>query len=575
MITENEIIEKLCNEPFCLFLGSGISHGVGLPLGNELGKMIVEALDASDKRSEDIADKYHLERMLFLMKPFLGQSIHGAYSALNSHFYGKNHHILAILNKEKNVPLLTTNQDELIELALGADYSYKNFVKIHGTISDPDSLRITLDRVSNLSSEMFESIVDIARGRIIVVVGYSFSDYDLREFFLSSKSRLYYCAFEGKTNKFLSETLWKDEPEIYENHCFASTAESFLTNLAEGLGLSIQYESPQIPLDDIKESQDKTLERWASQYLPYLRIMAVACLPQGLWQGRETFLTMEKLADDKKVPPFYRAIALAEASRAAEGQASYREQRLCLNRLKTAQQLDRNIHKLIYSVNMAAYHHIQDNPLQWAMGLRLYRKAKALLPIVSASVTQEEATVLDGYSKIIEHGIASSLEKLSRFFTIKNKLQEAMNLMTPYVENSKPCDLDFLCEALFIRAKLYVHMRDIDKAESDYRRALDIAYWIKKNHSIDQAHRSLGRIMGIKGEFKEALYHLQKSYDFANKTHERLLVARNHLTQAWLYGLMGKPKESREKKINGEKLYKELRGKIIGSLEAYLYLKGR
>lgn len=147
MITENEIIEKLCNEPFCLFLGSGISRGVGLPLGNELGKMILEALDASDKRLEDIADKYHLERMLFLMKPFLGQSIHGAYSALNSHFYGKNHHILAILNKEKNIPLLTTNQDELIELALGANYSYKNFVKIHGTISDPDSLRITLDRV--------------------------------------------------------------------------------------------------------------------------------------------------------------------------------------------------------------------------------------------------------------------------------------------------------------------------------------------------------------------------------------------------------------------------------------------
>ena len=81
--------------------------------------------------------------------------------------------------------------------------------------------------------------------------------------------------------------------------------------------------------------------------------------------------------------------------------------------------------------------------------------------------------------------------------------------------------------------------------------------------------------MGIKGEFKEALYHLQKSYEFANKTHERLLVARNHLTQAWLYGLMGKPKESREKKISGEKLYKELRGMIIGSLEAYLYLKGR
>jgi hypothetical protein len=38
---------------------------------------------------------------------------------------------------------------------------------------------------------------------------------------------------------------------------------------------------------------------------------------------------------------------------------------------------------------------------------------------------------------------------------------------------------------------------------------------------------------------------------------------------------MGKSKESREKKIKGKKLYKELRGKIKGSLEAYLYLKGR
>ena len=51
MITENEIIEKLCKEPFCLFLGSGISQGVGLPLGNEQGKMILKALGISDLRN--------------------------------------------------------------------------------------------------------------------------------------------------------------------------------------------------------------------------------------------------------------------------------------------------------------------------------------------------------------------------------------------------------------------------------------------------------------------------------------------------------------------------------------------
>ena len=149
-LTESEIIEKLKNEKFCLFFGAGISQCVGLPLGNELGCMILEALGVNRLEAEKLSTLYHLERMLFLMKSYLGENIHGAYSALSTRNYGTNHIILGSFLVQRSTPLLTTNQDILIEEALGNQPMPPLFEKIHGSISDQQSLRITLDRVSSL-----------------------------------------------------------------------------------------------------------------------------------------------------------------------------------------------------------------------------------------------------------------------------------------------------------------------------------------------------------------------------------------------------------------------------------------
>ncbi|MBF0536930.1 MAG: SIR2 family protein [Nitrospirae bacterium] len=576
MIDENDLIKQLTTESFCIFVGSGISMSAGLPNGSELGEMILEALGVPEKDAEIIVKQYHLERMLFLMKKFLGDSIHEAYIALKSDNCTSNHYCLAKLNKEKKIPILTTNQDMLIEQAAGCNI--QDFFKIHGSIDDPNSLRVTLDRVSSLPDEVSCKLTEMTKDRLIIVIGYSFSDYDLLDFFKSCRERIIYCSHidNKEENENLKNIIWNNDQSSYNNHAFVSSAEVFLEKLSREFNLKL--EDIQTNTSGIKTNIKDNLGKWAMSYPDYLKSMATISLHQGLWQGKNTYEGMIKIANDKTTPTFYRAIALTKAAVATTSFSSNKNhaqiQSKIFSDIKNISQTDKNIRMLLFSISKAERYHIIDNPIAWIKGLYYYRKTIRYLPRALDAVSNvNKKNILSSIQKDAEHGVSSCLEKLNRFYYRKKAINESKILIEKYITVLKPqCDLDFLCEVYFILAKIYIQLNNLNESEKFYSEALLIAKWIKKKHSIDQAHRGLGIVYGIKQEHDKALYHFKKSFTCAVDTHEELLQGRNYLSQTRLN--LQLVRDTFKKGVN---IYiKTYKGRIKGRIYALLYLmKGR
>jgi len=567
MLSESEVINILNTNQFCIFFGSGISKQVGLPDGIEFGKNILMALGASKDEAEYFLNNYHLERMLYLLNSFLRYNIHKVYLALNTSNYGNNHSALAKLNLEKFIPLLTTNQDELVEIASDNRISYKNFVKIHGTLSDENSLRVTLDRVSKLSVSSYNFISELTKNRKILVIGYSFSDYDLKYFFQTRMEDIYYCAFNQSDIERYKILLGDKSNQLFDSNCVDVKTNSFLSDLAYSVGLTIPSYSS-IDVSKVKELIKNKLIEWGNQYTELLKRMALSSLGKGLWKAEITFKIMNEIADNKNTPAFYRIVSYSEASNAAEALNKYNQQLSCLKKLKKINGVNKILKSFFLSLFKANYHHIQDNCVNWLIALFYYKKAyKLYIKLKMVYLEQEHKNLIFNYFKSINHGIASTLEKLNRVYSTQNKLNKSMNLVNQYIDNENlSCDLDFLCEMLFIRAKIFIQKKEFNSAEKDYKDALEISVWIKKSHSVMQALRGIGRLMGIKQNFKMSLEYIERANNI--KTDEPILSARNKLTLSWLYKQM-----SKKSKEDGITIYQKYRGKLRGYLDASLYLK--
>jgi tetratricopeptide (TPR) repeat protein len=300
--------------------------------------------------------------------------------------------------------------------------------------------------------------------------------------------------------------------------------------------------------------------------------MATSCLYQGMWKGTKTLETMRDISLDTSVPEQYRIFAFAEASRASEGTSSYKSQKHFVSDIKSLS-LDREFRDLIYHLNLAAYHHIQDNPVSWWWAYRNYNCSDSLLSnFLRTSSLNSLVDLAKNFQKNIHHGIASSIEKLNRVKLFKSKLKNAIQIISPYTNNTISCDLDFLCEALFIHGKLFIHKHDISQAERLYVKALEIARWIKKDHSIDQALRGLAKINGIAGNYDAALIYLDESYGIAKNTEEPILKARNYLTRSWLYKRKSENLQAKIYKRKGFAIYQQHRGMVHGFFDANFYL---
>jgi hypothetical protein len=583
MISEEEALVILTRNPFCVFFGSGISKQSKLPDGKEFAKEILCSLGIPCDTAKMYANEYHLERLLSILGTVLGKDIIYAYDALKTENFGLNHLALAELHKKIGIPLLTTNQDELIEKSVPGIKESDSFIKLHGTVSDINTLSVTLERVSYLPIELFDKITKTTKNKLILVIGYSFSDFDLRNFFEFNSESILYCLYknDSESRKKYLKFFQNKKSKYDEKRIINYSSPDFLKRLAYAFGINIGFKPKHFNNDYYFKN---FLLLWSSRFKDYEKKLALSKLGKGLWKGKSTYIEMKAIYNDVNIPNFYRLYALAEASNAAEALNKYLEQKELVKNIKEFKGLSFNIRMFFYHFYKASYYHIQDNPIAWVKAIINYKKSRLFFEkLKNEELTNKEIEIIYSFEKNIDHGIASTEEKLNRIIRFQKISKSSISITNDYIENKK-CDIDMLCEFLFIRAKLFTGKKDYIKAKSDYFYALDIAEAIKKYHSINQALRGLGRIFGLSNDFSKAENFLYRSLEI--ETEESLLKGRCYLTLSWLY----KRKSNFYKKTNynefitnlkkskfyrkkGRDIYINCKKKIKGYFESSLYLK--
>ncbi|MCC9167376.1 SIR2 family protein [Pontibacter harenae] len=202
-----QIAELIKKSKIKIFCGAGISFNSGVPLVDPLVTNILEAFGAT---KEEIAiykaHKYPFEALMgdigFKYDGHVEKLTRGHMNSLfqigspnNNHYFISNLYKKGFIDK-----VVTTNFDCLIEKALEKDGSYKSFkteaefdkvqwhnsdrtlIKIHGCISDPSSIRTSLEAVSNRflhpqREKVIRNTFQVGDHEAVLVLGYSFSDH--------------------------------------------------------------------------------------------------------------------------------------------------------------------------------------------------------------------------------------------------------------------------------------------------------------------------------------------------------------------------------------------------------------
>jgi hypothetical protein len=175
-----------------LFCGSGISQGSGLPGGQELARVAFDLVLAGSMVYPDAAaaavhdalrwphngePQLRLELVLDLMSRHVpAEVLAGVYSLVLRAEPCQAHYVVAA----SRIPVVTTNQDELLERAaviLGTD---TDVLHIHGLASQPSSIVTMLSQyVNGLPASTARKTKQRIVGRHLVVLGYSGRDLDV------------------------------------------------------------------------------------------------------------------------------------------------------------------------------------------------------------------------------------------------------------------------------------------------------------------------------------------------------------------------------------------------------------
>ncbi|WP_410574372.1 hypothetical protein [Amycolatopsis sp. cmx-4-61] len=183
--------------------GAGVSFDSHLPDGRKLASLAfgevargcgvypAKAINAV-KRQLD-RERLRLEVVLDLMaKEVPSRTLAGVYSAVEGARPARPHHILVRLG----VPVVTTNQDELLEMAARA-HRLLDVLHLHGRATDLRSVVTMLSQyVEGLPRSTAAAFTSRVTGRHVIVIGYSGRDRDIMPY-LYHAARITWLRFEG------------------------------------------------------------------------------------------------------------------------------------------------------------------------------------------------------------------------------------------------------------------------------------------------------------------------------------------------------------------------------------------
>lgn len=207
-----KIVESIKQRELAVFCGAGISYNSGLPLAKELERYILEKLNVDKEYIvELIKQEFPFEAFMEAITEY-GENVSKILD-----IFGEvpkkpniNHILIAKLIKNGYLEtVFTTNFDLLIEKALKneglenkdfelyyneqqfAELNFSNcdiedktirMFKIHGTITNPESIRTTMKLLTNESfshkrKNIIEHLFSSGKHKKVLIMGYSCSDY--------------------------------------------------------------------------------------------------------------------------------------------------------------------------------------------------------------------------------------------------------------------------------------------------------------------------------------------------------------------------------------------------------------
>jgi tetratricopeptide (TPR) repeat protein len=195
-----ELTRQLTDGRAAVFCGAGISIDSGLPSAWDLRSALLEKLPASERERGWLSD-YEIPFEAFLEDLHRHADLKALFGLFAEGKPNAGHRFLARLATADLVTtIVTTNFDELIEQALadqGVPFQVAwrpedlvaatrggegvHVVKLHGTVSDPGSLALLLERVAASHhvlprAEAIRSLWDSGNHDTVLVLGYSCSD---------------------------------------------------------------------------------------------------------------------------------------------------------------------------------------------------------------------------------------------------------------------------------------------------------------------------------------------------------------------------------------------------------------
>lgn len=324
-------------ENIALFAGAGISVGEPVKLPDALGLRcrFLESLAQSNPhiqlhfhKNKDLImqriSKIPLELFISILSDMssLEAILYTLAQEMDSNLLNNAHISTALLCKKDFLnAIITPNFDILLEEALIHIakelniYMYlfpldqtkkyklaKNgicFLKVHGSISNPYSIAVTLDRLGRgfIGSE-YELLMNIFKNNIILVIGWSNNDYDLTPFFYRTGKPIYWINHKSGGNpdsKIIN--FVKKSGGIIIN----TDSELFWTVLCSKLGIPRMRITT---LEDDKIDLSKQLSIWIGEMETLYGAYATILLLVGDLKNATQFYSLSKLWIDAKFKGF-------------------------------------------------------------------------------------------------------------------------------------------------------------------------------------------------------------------------------------------------------------------------------
>ena len=463
------------------------------------------------------------ELVLHWLHVQLGDQLFDSFSCLDDGSPNLNHLVIAaLLQSFSDFSFATTNFDRYLERALaflGAQFrvyasvkqykqseSYSHYemgsreiavLKLHGTLTQKESLRATLRGVSQpIHASLREVILALLKKRNVFILGYSGNDYDLFPTIagLSNRVESIYWIYHGSCPSRLKE-------KMKSNVVFVQGDLNDFFDLVNRSLFQFAYEN---------SISKRSVQRWSDKLDPVAAAYSLGILGAFIGSFPLASTMSNAVIKSRRSSRVLRARAQNILGICLKRKAPVRSMRCYRAALRLIAPVKRQ--------QAALYGNLLGNLGSLYYEFGTYEKALECLRESSQWATKAKNNTL----------LAQNNDDIGNILRSKGLASQSISYHRKALMFAKKVgDLSIMARTLNNLGEAYRYIGRLDRALTYFRRSVDI----KENETADipalaRGYMNLGEILILKGQQIEALDWLEKSLRMSGKTFDEVTKAR-------------------------------------------------